>query len=821
MPEPDSDPGATKIKRTSSLYQKTLLVVNTGSTKKRFIFQRLKKLGLKVVVVNKEKNWAIPYVADWILVDTTQHQEVIKKVGAYLKKHHIDGVITFWDDDIQLAAKICDKFGFIGNSLEHARTSQNKYLLRKFCHEHDLPAPHHILLTSLEAVELAKKTLQFPIVIKPTYGASSAYVIKVETPDDLDGIHQQVVSSLSVEVESALTNGVDLVAEEYLEGEEVDIDLVIQNGKIKFSSVADNYGTKEPYFIETTHVLPSNLPEESQSALVGMAEEVLEKLGIQNCCVHFEAKMTAKGPFPLEVNLRMGGDAVQLMIYKTWKVDLIEAAVKVALGIYVKKIEAKKVHKHVVCQTFEAPHSGVLSSLHISEGIEKWPFIVEFYFGKDVGDKVYVPPDHYEYLGWVTVSGDSFLDVQENMQKALKAIRYEVVKFDESSMVGRTTRRTSASQASLDRKIWAGMPKQNGFSKIERLRQLSKADQRKLHVGIACNNYASKGDGVEVSLSAVGNTVQKVLHDRGYQTTYLDFNNLPSALDLLQHAKIDFVFNLCERINDSSLLEPHAAAIFDIFQMPYTGSNPFTLGLCIDKIRVKKLLTYHNIPTAKWDYAYSLDDEVRSDLRYPLIVKPANTDNSIGVTNDSVVTDIKGLKRQLDCVINTLHRPALIEEYIEGDEYDVSILGSEYDDLRVLPLSRTVFDDLPEGYWHIYPYESKYEAGGIYKKYLKVQRPPKKMSAKLQSLITEIALDTYNILDCHDYGRVEIKVDKDNNPYVLELNPNPSIDIGCCLPAVAELVGMNFGDFIEKIISLAIKRYKDRLPYDHLQGNII
>ena len=204
-------------------------------------------------------------------------------------------------------------------------------------------------------------------------------------------------------------------------------------------------------------------------------------------------------------------------------------------------------------------------------------------------------------------------------------------------------------------------------------------------------------------------------------------------------------------------------------------------------------------------------------MKSEAIVKPANTDNSIGINNDSVVTNKKQLKKQLEYVLKTLNRPALIEEYLEGDEYDVSIMGSEEDDVRVLPLSRTVFDKLPEGYWHICPFEFKFAEAPIYKKYVSTQIPPKNVNHKLLKLITEIALDTYNILDCHDYGRVEIKLDRDDNPCVLELNPNPSINKGNRVPTVAELVGMNYADFLEEIIALTIKRYKNRPPYYHLQ----
>jgi D-alanine-D-alanine ligase len=170
--------------------------------------------------------------------------------------------------------------------------------------------------------------------------------------------------------------------------------------------------------------------------------------------------------------------------------------------------------------------------------------------------------------------------------------------------------------------------------------------------------------------------------------------------------------------------------------------------------------------------------------------------------------------RQLKKVVVDEGRPALIEEYIEGDEYDVSIVGNE-DDLTVLPLSRSMFEDMPPGYWHIYPFDAKWKDESVYNA-IKVERPAK-IPKKLASLITEIAIDTYNILDAHDYSRIELRVDSDGNPYVIELNPNPSINDGDCVPAQAELIGMDYAAFIEKILWYAIKRYKGKTPYYHLR----
>jgi D-alanine-D-alanine ligase len=714
-----------------------------------------------------------------------------------------------------LCSKIAERFNIIGIPFKIAKKARNKFLFRQFCEENNIPAPKNMLIKSTKDVDYAADNFKFPVVFKPTYGSSSAFVIKAEDRGEYYHTYEYIKKNISANVESALSEGLEVLVEEYIDGDEVDIDMILQNGKIKFYSIVDNYKTEEPFFIEHQQAVPSGLPEKDQLALFEMAENALEKLGVQNGCIHFEAKATKNGPVPIEINLRMGGDETYAFAKEAWRVDLIEEAVKVAFGIYVEKFKKTgEPYKYLISNTFTPEDSGLLVKLNIDEEINKKKYLEELCLFKKVGDAVLVPPEGYEYLGWAVVSGDNPLDAEDNLDELLENVRYEVAKFDPASSIGKTARKNRFSMASTNKEIL------KGAAKLEKIRRLSIANQRNLHIGIACNLPIDENEAIDAELFSVGKNIEKTLNERGYQITFFDFNDLPKAFNELKDSNVDLVFNVCERINNSSLLEPHAASIFDILQIPYTGSNPFTLGLCIDKIRVKKLLTYHGIPTPKWDYAYNVDDEIDDELEYPLIVKPANTDNSIGITNDSVVVNKKELKKQLEKVIVGLGSPALVEEYIEGDEYDVPIIGSEEDDLRVLPLSRSIFDKMPKGYWHIYAYNSKWEHDPAYKSVI-VEEPSKSGNKKLESLITEIALDTYNILDCHDYGRVEIKVDKNDNPYVLELNPNPSINVKDCLSRTSKFVGMDYGDFLEEIIRLTIKRYKNKPSYYHLQTNII
>ncbi|MFZ4631765.1 MAG: ATP-grasp domain-containing protein [Patescibacteria group bacterium] len=811
----------------SPLVGKTVLIVNsTGANdplhSKKLFIKKVKNLGVKIIILSKEASSFQPYVDYSVSADTANYPEALAALDKFLSNNpgiKMSGVVTFLEDDVLLTAKISDKYHLINTSYKVAAQIRNKFSFREFCAANNLPTIKFRALKNTKDLEEVVKLLNFPLVVKPAYGAASAFVVKVNNEEELRESYNYIKKNISPKVESALADGLEVFVEEYIDGDEVDLDILVQNGKIKFCAISDNGKTKEPFFIETTRMTPSSLPEKHQAALTVMADETLEKLGVLNGCIHFEAKLAATGPIPLEINLRLGGDEVYPSVKAAWHVDLVENMIKIACGIYIPKFEFPSgPYEYLAAETFSSDYSGIIVNLDIDEDLKRRPFIKEFEFEKKIGDSVLSPPDGYEYLGWVLVSGNNPLDAQDNLREAEKAIYYEVAKFHPASSIGKTTRRSPFSASAINVDILKRR------SKIEKIRQMAISNQRNLHVGIACNMYEENGDDqetvVEKDLTVIGIDIEKTLRERGYKISFFDFNDVGKAFNDLKNSDVDLVFNVCERINNSSLLEPHVASILDTLQIPYTGSNPFTLGLCIDKIRVKKLLSYHKIPTPEWDYVYSMDDDIRDDLKYPLIVKPANTDNSIGITNDSVVRNKEELNRQLEVVLKQIGRPALIEEYIDGDEYDVPIIGSEEDDLRILPLARSTFDNLPSNLWHIYPFEAKYTDGGEYNKIV-VQRPPKNIGKKLEQLLGEIALDTYNILDCHDYGRIEIRVDKNNNPYVLELNPNPSLDAEGTFSASAEVIGMDYGDFLEEIIRLAIKRYKDNPPYYHLQANVM
>lgn len=786
----------------TGLSGKTILLVHAGSDSKRFIVHKLKKLGLKIVCLNKEKVSALtPHVDHWIIADLNNKKESLEAIKSFKAQHPkvvIEGAVTFWDEAVLLTSQITDTFGWIGIPYTIANQAKNKFLFREFCRDNGIASPRHKMFTGTNNLKQIEKAVSYPMVMKPVYGAVSYFVVKVDNRKEMEDTYDYVRSNIKNNWLTPEWENFDLLVEEYIDGDEVDIDIILQNGKMKFYSISDNFNkTHERFFLDSGQAIPSSLPEKDQKKLIDCAEETIEKLGIQNGIIHFEAKVSKDVVYPIEVNLRMGGDYIYSYLKGAWGVDYIENAAKIALGVHIPKIERPiNPLKYIVGWDLQPDFSGILVELDIDEKLKLKKYLEDMQMFKEPGDSVLHPPEGYESLGWLTVSGDNLLDAQDNLREALSFIRYKIAEFNEESALGKTHRqgRLSAAVMKKNKLIQA--------AKLEKVRHMPIQDQRRLHIGIAGNIANQKNGETSAALD-----VEKKLHELGYFTTLLDFNSLQKTFYKLTHSDIDLVINVSEGINNDDLLKPQAAAMLEALHIPYTGTNATNLSLCSDKIRMKKLLTYHTIPTAKWDYASSMTDTINPELRYPLIVKPGDTDDSVGITNDSVVTNKKELEKQLKKIIVDLGRQALVEEFIDGDEYVVYILGNSSDDIRILPLSRSIFKKLPKNYWPIYTSESRQKGSKMYNK-IKVENPVKNVSEKLQTLLTEIALDTYKIMRCRDYGRVEIRVDKDDNPYVLEADPNPSLDAGAPVVQSANLIGLDYGSVLEEIIATAIRRYQ-------------
>lgn len=415
---------------------KTLLIVNTCNRKKEFLWEKIGKMDIHVIVLNETVNWADTHVDNWITADTSKHEECIEKIDSFLKEHPeitIDGVMTFCEDVVLLTSKITEHLGVIGIPFQISQMVRDKYRFRTFCQQHNIQVPQHILVKSAKDIMYAIQNFHFPLIMKPTHGSSSHYVIKVDNEKKLLDTYDYLKKNISLEIATSLVDGLDLMVEEYIKGDEVDIDVLLQNKELKFLSITDNFATREPYFIESGEGIPTRLSQKKQTELVDMTMKTLHALKLENGCFHYEAKSTENGSVPIELNLRMGGGDVWPYMKGVWGVDILEYAMKIALGIPFQKIETTKPLQYMLGQTLMIDQTGILRELHYDEELNKKPYLEKIYLAKKAGDYVATPPESYDYLGWVTVSGKSAVEAQKNLEDAKRYIHYTITPIQTES----------------------------------------------------------------------------------------------------------------------------------------------------------------------------------------------------------------------------------------------------------------------------------------------------------------------------------------------------------------------------------------------------
>jgi len=273
----------------------------------------------------------------------------------------------------------------------------------------------------------------------------------------------------------------------------------------------------------------------------------------------------------------------------------------------------------------------------------------------------------------------------------------------------------------------------------------------------------------------------------------------------LKTEKPDLIFNLVESLGDESIHEMHVAGIYEVLGIPYTGSSPITLGTCLNKARAKEILSYNGIPTSKFMICRNVGSVNADDfpLSFPLIVKPACEDASVGIDNNSIVDSLTALKKRVRYIFQRYDQPALIEEYIEGRELNVAIIGNSKP--LVLPISEIDFSGLPPEYPKIVTYDAKWMNGSIEYEGTKGVCPADLPSA-VETRVKELALQAYQLMGCRDYARVDFRLSKNNKPYVLEVNPNPDISDDAGFIRSTGTYGLTFNEAIGKIVEFALKR---------------
>jgi D-alanine-D-alanine ligase len=274
-------------------------------------------------------------------------------------------------------------------------------------------------------------------------------------------------------------------------------------------------------------------------------------------------------------------------------------------------------------------------------------------------------------------------------------------------------------------------------------------------------------------------------------------------LKCLTDPRPDVVFNLVEFFNNDPLQEDRIAGLYDLLRIPYTGAPPMTLAICQRKALAKHILKAFHIPTPRYKLVKKKPVPKLTGLRYPLIVKPAWEDASAGVTDQAVVEDRPQLEKRVRMILAEYMQPALVEEFIDGRELGVSVMGNK--NPRVLPIEEMDFSDLPPDRRAIITFESKWNPLSEVFHMGKLVCPAK-LPRSIQQRVKKVALHTYQVLGLRDYARIDMRLDKNDNLFVLEVNPNPDLTEGVAFMASAEAAGISFSEALRMIIEEALKR---------------
>ncbi|MGA1872574.1 MAG: KamA family radical SAM protein [Thermoplasmatota archaeon] len=299
--------------------------------------------------------------------------------------------------------------------------------------------------------------------------------------------------------------------------------------------------------------------------------------------------------------------------------------------------------------------------------------------------------------------------------------------------------------------------------------------------------------------------IRRVFENNGYEVKLLEADM--DFFEKLKSSEVDFVFNIAEGIQGESR-ESHIPSILEMLNIPYSGSGVLTQAITLNKSRKKEILNYYDVPTPRFQLFRNVNQKLDPTLRFPMIVKPDAEGSSVGITNDSLVYDAESLKKQVGKVLKDYQQNALAEEYLDGREFTVSLLGNGKP--QVLPIIEVDFSHLPENIHHFDSFEAKWTYDDP-EKQMDAIIVPADLKPRLKANIEKVAKKTFSTLGIVDFCRIDLRLDANEVPHVIDVNalpgmmPDPRSNSRFTRSCFAS--GMTYEDIIMSIFKAALKRY--------------
>ena len=316
-------------------------------------------------------------------------------------------------------------------------------------------------------------------------------------------------------------------------------------------------------------------------------------------------------------------------------------------------------------------------------------------------------------------------------------------------------------------------------------------------------------DALEPPVDPVLDQLDAALRENGHETRRVVVDDTVEPLVAsLRRDMPDLVFNLAESFGGKSALESNVAALLNLLKLRYTGSSPAGLIMAGDKTLTKKVLTFHGILTPRFATVFRGNVDWAGDIDFPLILKPPQEDASLGITQKSIVNDVKELLETISALQTEFQSPVLAEEFIDGREFYVGVIGNS--NVEALPIIELDFSKFPKGLPKIASWSAKWGEDGEGKgaEFAGTKSVfPTDLSEDLDTRIKKVATDAFQALRLRDYARVDLRVTASEKIYVIEVNPNCYLEAKSEFAMAAEKSGLKYPELINRIVELASARY--------------
>jgi carnosine synthase len=437
----DFDPNiADETSPTSPLHGKRILFVMGGDKGKLALYQHIVDLGVKCVVIDGERHWSKDYPALFeavlecnfvdFLTNSTYVLSVIQNSG--LK---FDAVATFDEYATLLVAHIAQELGLPGQTLHSVNLARNKVKTRKLCQATDIPTPRFHRIRSADDLRSAADYVDFPAVLKHTRSTTRCEEYRVDSYGELVARFAEIerkVSSTDRDNLIGITcddlmwiRGIDLMLEEYLDGDDFDVTCLLADGNMVFASVIS--GLHQPGMVEAYGHLPTAVPQRQQAELIALAQDTLDAMGFRDGVFHVETNYSSDGPQLVQVNPHFGNRSIYDMNKCVWGVDLAKQYLLTCLRLPIRPQPARDPLTYLASHMFVAPRCGIVSNADFLAHLADDPRVVYVKTHVQNGQIVTGPERGVPtWLGEVIVCGMSQEDAERTLQSVILGIELPI-----------------------------------------------------------------------------------------------------------------------------------------------------------------------------------------------------------------------------------------------------------------------------------------------------------------------------------------------------------------------------------------------------------